>query len=222
MLTRREVLIRCGGVAALPLLPHAALGEALRIDAAAPASPVPPGPALYRVIVDRRFPLSCAFGAAVARCGVPVQTIAGDVTDAWHRDLAPAWRRQPVPIAGLTAEGAIFCLERLAWDVGMRVTLRGVHTPHVAGGWAHEFEGPEPVLDWLRRALQGTPDWVEELSRAAAQSTAPGAATRARVARLATPSLPTRFDQWCDDRRVIPLVSWVIAPCRVSFVGASA
>ena len=50
--------------------------------------------------------------------------IRGDITDLWFHDLDPQWKKQPVAIAGLTAHGPLFCLERLAWDHGMRVVSR--------------------------------------------------------------------------------------------------
>jgi hypothetical protein len=78
----------------------------------------------YKVIFDQRFPASVAFAREMKQLGATVHGIEGDITDLWFHDLHAAWTKQPVPIAGLTAHGPLFCLERLAWDHGMRVTFR--------------------------------------------------------------------------------------------------
>ena len=78
----------------------------------------------YKVIFDERFPASVAFGEEWKARGAPVHAIRGDITDLWFHDLDLQWKQRPVPIAGLTAHGPLFCLERLAWDHGMRVVSR--------------------------------------------------------------------------------------------------
>jgi hypothetical protein len=88
------------------------------------------GPALalgerfYTVLCDRRFDRSVAFANALAKRGVPVTSFDGDITDFWYRDLSLLWRQRPVAIAGATTHGPLFCLERWAWDHGLRVTYR--------------------------------------------------------------------------------------------------
>jgi hypothetical protein len=42
-------------------------------------------------------------------------------------------------LSGFTAHGALFCLERLAWDVGMRVT----HSEE------HRYARHEPLYSWV-------------------------------------------------------------------------
>ncbi len=78
----------------------------------------------YKVIFDERFPSSVAFGQEWKARGAAVYGIRGDITDLWFHDLDLQWKKRPVPIAGLTAHGPLFCLERLAWDHGMRVVSR--------------------------------------------------------------------------------------------------
>ncbi|HTW65958.1 MAG TPA: hypothetical protein VME17_15135 [Bryobacteraceae bacterium] len=118
MASRREFLQ--AGLAA-SLLPVAA-------SAASSGSPAPESPAnFYKVIFDERFPASVAFGAEWKARGAAVHAIRGDMTDLWFQDLDPQWKKRPVPIAGLTAHGPLFCLERLAWDHGMRVVERVEH-----------------------------------------------------------------------------------------------
>ena len=62
--------------------------------------------------------------------------MAGDMTRFWYDDLYHRWRQAPVAIAGLTAHGALFCLERLAWEKRMRVVYRREHSP-------------EPLFTWI-------------------------------------------------------------------------
>jgi hypothetical protein len=100
----------------------------------------PPVP-FYKVIVDERFPSSTAYGEEWRQRGASVHAISGDITDLWFHDLDRQWKKQPVPIAGLTAHGPLFCLERLAWDHGMRVVSR------VEQG-ARDQDG-EPLISWV-------------------------------------------------------------------------
>jgi hypothetical protein len=96
----------------------------------------------YKVIVDERFPASVAFGVEWKARGAAVHAIRGDITDLWFHDLDHRWKQQgPVAIAGLTAHGPLFCLERLAWDHGMRVVSR---VPQAA----HDGDG-EPLISWV-------------------------------------------------------------------------
>ena len=128
MVSRREFLAGGIAISALPVMAGLAAGEAGR--AAAPgATPI------YKVLYDERFPECCAYGRAAARRGFAVHAIRGDITDVWYHDFYPTWKRKPVAIAGLTAYGAFFCLERLAWDFGMRVSARD--------------ERPDGLISWV-------------------------------------------------------------------------
>ena len=95
----------------------------------------------YKVIFDQRFPASVAFAREMTQLGATVHAIDGDITDLWFHDLHAAWTKQPVAIAGLTAHGPLFCLERLAWDHGMRVTFRAQHPLPNADA--------EPLYSWM-------------------------------------------------------------------------
>ncbi len=94
----------------------------------------------YKVIVDERFPASVAFGEEWKARGAAVHAMRGDITDLWFHDLDRQWKKQPLAIAGLTAHGPLFCLERLAWDHGMRVVSR-VEQP------SRDGDG-EPLISW--------------------------------------------------------------------------
>jgi hypothetical protein len=110
---------------------------------ASAAAPQPIGSpvSFYKVVVDQRFPASVAFGAEMTRLGAPVHSTQGDITDLWFHDLDLRWQQGPVAIAGLTAHGPLFCLERLAWDRGMRVVLRTEQPPAELGAG--------PLISWV-------------------------------------------------------------------------
>ena len=142
MASRREFL-HAGLVASL--LPVGIQANESAAQGAAPQDPtsqdLAPRVSYYKVIFDERFPASVAFGEQWKAGGAPVHAIRGDITDLWFHDLDAQWKKQPVAIAGLTAHGPLFCLERLAWDHGMRVVSR------VEQG-SRDQDG-EPLISWV-------------------------------------------------------------------------
>jgi hypothetical protein len=76
----------------------------------------------YAVLADERFVDSVAFAAMAERLGHRTVRFRGDVTDFWFNDLSVRWKNGPATICGVTEHGPLFCLERFAWDHGMRVT----------------------------------------------------------------------------------------------------
>ena len=129
------------GVAALalPISVRAGLKPAIP----AVAGEFAPTP-LYKVIFDERFASSRAFAGEVRTLGAPIHGIKGDITDLWFHDLDARWKKEPIGIAGLTEHGPLFCLERLAWDHGMRVVYRADHTYRSDVYMEHELSGSEP------------------------------------------------------------------------------
>ncbi len=101
------------------------------------------------MIFDERFPASVAFGEEWKARGAAVHAIRGDITDLWFHDLDLQWKKRPVAIAGLTAHGPLFCLERLAWDRGMRVVSR-VEQPSC------DPDG-EPLTSWVIAPKKSSP-----------------------------------------------------------------
>jgi hypothetical protein len=192
MTNRREILKVGLAVSALPLAGSVALAAGAR---------VPPAVALYKVLYDTRFTASAEFGSRAAAHGLAVHAMNGDVTRFWYDALYYRWRQGPAAIAGLTARGALFCLEQLAWDQRLRVVFRAEHSLAATGCVAHRLEGPAALLPTAVAALSdghwavamadvvaGCPSG--RLERAAAQALTPAAAFVAAE----------------------PLVSWVIAP----------
>ncbi len=129
MPNRRDVLRSGIALTGLPLIGHAAW----RASDARVSRPHAP----YRVLFDDRFAESRRFGAEVVRLGGAARGFAGDVTNLWYEELDVHWRQEPVAVAGMTRHGPLFCLERLAWDVGMRLVYRAEHRPTSDGeDWA--------------------------------------------------------------------------------------
>ncbi len=83
-------------------------------------SPVAP----FRAIYDERFEAGRRFASDAIDRGWVTRAIRGDVTQVWFHELSVRWKRGPAAIAGSTTPQSLFVLERLAWDVGMRVTVR--------------------------------------------------------------------------------------------------
>ena len=199
MTQRREFLQAGLAVSALPLvspmLGHAATwsGEAL---AASPAIP------LYKIVFDDSLPETGAFAQQVARLGLQATPFTKDITDLWYRELDMAWRQQPLAIAGLTDFYALFVLERLAWDRGMRVLFRAEHRYGSANGIEHVLSGSQPMVDAAVRLSDAGADWpvlmANVVSRCAADCTT--SATKRIIAAWQQPT--------ADE----PLYSWVIGP----------
>jgi len=142
MASRREFLQ--AGIAA-SMLPLAAAGSNLATSQRDERT------SFYKVIFDERFPASVAFGVEWIARGAAGHAIRGDITDLWFHDLDHQWKKRPLPIAGLTAHGPLFCLERLAWDHGMRVVSRVEQD-------AQDGDG-EPLISWViapRERRQGS------------------------------------------------------------------
>jgi len=155
------------------------------------------------VVCDIRSAHSTAFAHEADRLGLTVVRTSGDITDFWFTDLSLRWKASPVAIAGLTTQGALFCLERFGWDHGLRVAFRGVHRVLESGHVEHALSGPFRTVARAHSALLGD-DWPLHVARLlnSCAATRDTAATTVR-------SAPTRGHRSeVDDT----LVSWVIAP----------
>ena len=110
MTSRREIVK--GGALALAL-PAMAAGRARAAE-----------PAVFRAVYDERFAEARGFAEAAAARGWPVRAIRGDVTELWFHELEPRWKAGPAAVAGVTDAAALFCLETLARDRGLRLAAR--------------------------------------------------------------------------------------------------
>ena len=196
MASRREFLQM--GVAALSLPIAAGDSWSSSISLSNGESSIP----LYKMVFDERFAASRAFAKESERSVVPIHGIKGDITDLWYHDLYARWKQGPVAIAGMTAHGAIFCLERLAWDQRMRVVFRADHRFLPDGSIEHALSGPASML---RRAgrLSSERNWPEEI--AGIVTRCPASRPQPSLANVIGPTIKHADD---PDH----LISWLIAP----------
>ena len=195
MMTSRREFLKVGlAASALPVAARAAF-------AADPAAATVP---LYKVLYDTRFAASVAFARRAAARGLVVHAMAGDMTRFWYDDLYHRWQKGPAAIAGLTAHGALFCLERLAWDQRMRVVFRGEHSLAADGCVAHRFDGPATLLPTAAAAAADVA-WAAALADVVAECPRDrGVHGSASALTAGAGTLPAGEK----------LFSWVIAPVR--------
>jgi hypothetical protein len=162
-------------------------------------------------LFDSRFRCCRAFADALARRSVATAAFNGDVTHVWYTKLDPAWRVRPMRIAGMTTEGALFCLERLAWDHGMRVVYRGSHRPQSDGSTDHVLEASARQPQGLAQrhgTAEGWPSDVVSLISRLSDPLPISPAQHAGIEQHRFRSRPGRNRTDLD----APLFSWVIAP----------
>ena len=93
------------------------------------------------VVLDVRSPWAGDLAREARRLGIKVVRTSGDITDFWYTDLSRRWKDAPVAIAGVTAQGPLFCLERFGWDHGLRVVFRDTPGAPAPDG--------ETLLSWV-------------------------------------------------------------------------
>lgn len=163
---------------------------------------------LYKVVYDRRFTDSVAFARRMQSLGLEVHGIEGDVTRFWYDDLYHAWRSGPAAIAGMTGQAPLFCLERLAWDQGMRLVFRAGHRRTAGGGVEHDLSGPPVMLQESLSLAEAGNRWCERIADIVAHcSSGPARSTAAQLTVIsgAAPVRPAADE---------PLFSWVLAPVK--------
>ncbi|MEO6339233.1 MAG: hypothetical protein ABIO39_04255 [Caulobacteraceae bacterium] len=156
---------------------------------------------LHGFVFDARFPEAAQVAAAVR--GAPRWATAGDMMPLWYERLDLQWKRQPLPLAGVTTADALFVLETLAADRQMRVVYRGVHGAPRDGWIAHELNGPRALV--MAAGPVGA-DWAPRLGRAMTRAT-PGRSARS-AARFVSSAAGSAG-------RETALYSWIIAPREV-------
>jgi hypothetical protein len=110
--------------------------------------------AFHRAIFDERFAECRGFAAELHSAGVVTSAIRGDVAKLWYYDLRLHLRENRLPVAGLTDRVALFCLEELARDVGMRVIFRVDHIINQIGHTQHSAVGPASLVAVARNLPQ--------------------------------------------------------------------
>lgn len=125
MPTRRTILQSAAVLSATSVAPGVVLA-----DAAARFEPI-------GVVYDSHHAESQAFGARASHLGCRTHAIEGDITDLWQAELKTLWGRAPAAIAGLTERPALFLLEQLGWDYGLRVVYQAEHESTASGSAFH-------------------------------------------------------------------------------------
>jgi len=197
MVNRREILQGGIAVTALPIVSNVAWGAARQPEGSLP---------LYKVIYDERFAESRRFGDEARRLGAPIHAIQGDITSLWYDDLYVRWRNGAAAIAGLTAHGALFCLERLAWDAGMRVVFRADHKPTADGSFQHSLQGPAAMVSAGTELRDAGTDWSCRVAGVVLGCPAEVSKKKQRVVFAQASAAVSEEGQ--------ALISWVIAPVK--------
>jgi hypothetical protein len=164
---------------------------------------------LHLALFDTRFPAAHAFARALAIRGVNLAPFDGDVTPVWFEQLDPVWRQYPLTVAGLTTEGALFCLEQLAWDNGMRVAYRGIHAAAPDGGTDHMLEASAHRAQDVQGRISGAQPWPAQVADIIASIDEPVSAFPSDAQERSRAIYRTRSR---SDRTPSRLVSWLIAP----------
>jgi len=161
------------------------------------ASPLP-----TRAVIDRSLLAGHIFAERARTYGSAIDWFVGDVSTLWLTELAPMLRNNLGPIAGLTRTGALFCLERWAWDLRMRVAMRIDHVPTALGGRQHRSATslPDVVVARLDASGADFPSHTADLAFA-------GRSLWSDCTHAAAPRSPDGLSD--------PVVSWVIAPASV-------
>lgn len=109
------------------------------------------------VICDEQYEASAAFGGRGRELGAQVHAIRSDITQLWRTKLIPLWRSGCSTQIGMTGHDALFCLDMVARDWGMRAVYRMHHRPLADGAIVHERIGYG-----ISRSLESlqSPNWA--------------------------------------------------------------
>jgi hypothetical protein len=161
--------------------------------------------AFERAIFDERLAESRGFAAELHSTGIVTSGIHGDVAKLWYDDLRGNLSKDRLPVAGLTDRAALFCLEELARDVGMRVVFRADHITEQNGHTQHAAVGPATLVA-VARNLTPEPGFGREMAWLFSRFV--GAALKSVEPR--DTSAQKRTGPFSPENRTA-LVSWVIA-----------
>ncbi len=138
MANRRQFIHTSLALSAASVAPLSFLEQVLEVPAGQTVD-------LDAFIADGRYVESLAMATSFNEHDITVHRIEGDVTPLWVGHLSQQWRIGPRVMAGMTGRDALFVLETLAWDHGMRVTHRETLIPSAA----QTDGGNVPLLSWI-------------------------------------------------------------------------
>jgi TAT (twin-arginine translocation) pathway signal sequence len=161
--------------------------------------------AFHRAVFDERFAECRGFAAELHGAGVFTSAIRGDVAELWYDDLRVHLRENRLPVAGLTDRAALFCLEELARDVGMRVIFRADHIIDQNGHTQHTAAGPASLVA-VTRSLPPEAGFGRAIAVQFGQFDISGL----NISRAGDTSAQKRTGPFSPDNKTA-LVSWLIA-----------
>lgn len=138
-MTNRREFIKCGltfsslslaGISSLHMAVASPEGHMLKLES---------------FVSDLRFRESISTAETLASQGVPIMEVSGDMTDLWINQYSKQWKQKPMSLAGVTGRDALFVLETLAPDYGMRV----VHKSPVPDAKALAGHAEESLFSWI-------------------------------------------------------------------------
>lgn len=195
MTNRRQFLQTAAALTAAPLAGHGAFAGNSNSHQNIPDV----------LILDARHPQAREFGLGASSRISALRDIDGDITRLWQTELQKAWTRHQLPVAGLTERPALFLLEHLGWQHGMRVVFEAEHSPLGDGHFSHRVirSGDRHLEQDLNSAGHR---WTSVLAEALLD----GDRT------LSSDVMPSGAAMYAHRGEAEKLYSWVIAPRRVS------
>lgn len=166
MSTTRRFFLRS---AALGLLALPACGVAAGAESARTLSPGWRGNSgrlqFDRIFFDRRRAHALAFGETARQFGGRTHALSGDIDEECYEDLQRRWRTARTPVAGMTDFRALFLLQVMASDAGLRPVLRIHHCGHGAA-MTHEIFGSNASRETVgARLSHAGRDWSRVAAR---------------------------------------------------------
>lgn len=137
MINRRTTL-KLGGAGALASLVNL---PAHTLAATNTSSATP-----FHAIYDSVYSESVGFANTIQSSASSVMDIEGDLSKLWYGQLRNQLITSRTPLMGLTTRLDLFCLEELARDVGMKVSLRVDHLIDQLGKVEHQING-SPMIN---------------------------------------------------------------------------
>jgi hypothetical protein len=155
------------------------------------------------VLVDGTLAEGAAFRGEMRVQGIDVIDMPDDIANLWMRVLEPRLRAAPAIVVGLTHAAALFCLEALARDYGLRTTLRIEHARLDVGPTEHRALGLASGAGWESALRQAGTRWPAIAARLVAERVNPAqAAVEWPLVEVAA----------ANRRRRPALFTWMLAP----------
>lgn len=195
MPTRRTILQSAAALSAVPLTPSVVYGGGSK-----PAADI-------AVLYDHRHLAARGFRLRAAQWHIPIHGMHGDITDLWQNFFSVVWKSNPTPLAGLTERPALFLLEQLGFQHGMRVLFQAEHESTGENRWTHRIlRSSTPGLKrQLEAAGSAWPAVLADQLLTAPQQVASKDITPSGA------SMAAHLDEPTDK-----LYSWIIAPRSIA------